>query len=218
APRPTEGRPVMRLRRSTAFVFALLLVLPALAHAQASIAGAVRDTSGAVLPGVTVETTSPSLIGKSRSVVTDDTGQYKIVDLRPGTYAVTFTLSGFNTVRREGIQLSGSFAATVNVELKIGSIEETITVTSESPIVDLQSAAKQRVLGQEVLHRIPTGRTPLATGILIPGMNINNQDVGGTNIINTTGGNITIHGSSGNDQRIMIDGLSTENGELAGKP
>src|SRR4029453_17139000 len=98
APRPTEGRPVMRFCRSTVFVLALLLVLPTLAHAQASIAGAVRDTSGAVLPGVTVETTSPSLIEKSRSVVTDDTGQYKIVDLRPGTYAVTFALSGFNTV------------------------------------------------------------------------------------------------------------------------
>src|SRR5262245_24131567 len=93
-PCPTEGRLVMRFCRSTVFVFALLLVLPTLAHAQASIAGVVRDTSGAVLPGVTVETTSPSLIEKSRSVVTDDTGQYKIVDLRPGTYAVTFTLSG----------------------------------------------------------------------------------------------------------------------------
>jgi Carboxypeptidase regulatory-like domain len=207
----------MRLRRSTVFMFALLLVLPTLAHAQASLAGVVRDTSGAVLPGVTVETTSPSLIEKSRSVVTDDTGQYKIVDLRPGTYAVTFTLSGFNTIRREGIELSGSFAATVNVELRIGSIEETITVTSETPIVDLQSAAKQRVLGQEVLNGVPTGRTPLTTAILIPGMNINNQDVGGTNIINTTGGNITIHGSSGNDQRIMIDGLSTANAELAGQ-
>src|SRR5262245_28361260 len=113
----------MRSRRSTVLVATLFLGLPTLAQAQASIAGVVKDASGAVLPGVTVETSSPSLIEKSRSVVTDDTGQYKIVDLRPGTYAITFTLSGFNTLRREGIELSGSFAATVNAELKIGAIE-----------------------------------------------------------------------------------------------
>jgi Carboxypeptidase regulatory-like domain len=207
----------MRFPGSVCCAALLLIALPSVAHAQASIAGVVKDTSGAVLPGVTVETSSPSLIERTRSVVTDDTGQYKIVDLRPGSYAVTFTLSGFSTVRREGVELSGSFAATVNAELRVGAIEETITVTSESPIVDVQSASKQRVLGQEVLTDIPTGRTPLTTAILIPGMNINNQDVGGTNIINTTGGSITIHGSSGNDQRIMIDGLSTANAELAGQ-
>ena len=183
---------------------------------QASIAGVVKDTSGAVLPGVTVEASSrPDR--RTRSVVADDTGQFRIVDLRPGTYAVTFTLSGFTTVKRDGIELSGSFAATVNAELRVGSINETITVTSEAPIVDVQNGSKQRVLGQEVLTGIPTGRTPLTTAILIPGMNITNQDVGGTNIINTTGGSITIHGGSGNDQRVMIDGLSTANSELAGQ-
>ena len=106
---------------------------PAWAIAQASIAGIVRDTSGAVLPGVTVEASSPALIEKVRSAVTDDSGQYRIVDLRPGTYAVTYTLAGFNTVRREGIELTGTFVASINVDLRVGAIEETVTVTGESP-------------------------------------------------------------------------------------
>ncbi|MEP7310858.1 MAG: TonB-dependent receptor [Acidobacteriota bacterium] len=207
----------MRIVRLLVFAAVLVVGFPGLVRAQASIAGVVKDTSGAVLPGVTVEASSPALIEKTRSVVADDTGQFRIVDLRPGTYAVTFTLSGFTTIKRDGIELSGSFAATVNAELRVGSINETITVTSEAPIVDVQNGSKQRVLGQEVLTGIPTGRTPLTTAILIPGMNITNQDVGGTNIINTTGGSITIHGGSGNDQRVMIDGLSTANSELAGQ-
>ena len=207
----------MRFERRLALLILVLVGVPTLAHAQASIAGVVKDTSGAVLPGVTVEASSSALIERTRSVVTDGTGQYKIVDLRPGTYLVTFTLAGFTTVKQDGLELSGSFAAAVNAELRVGSVAETITVTTQAPIVDVQSAAKQRVLGQEVLAAIPTGRTPLTTAILIPGMTINNQDVGGTNIINTTGGNMTIHGSNGNDQRVMIDGLSTANAELAGQ-
>jgi len=106
-------------------------LMPAMAYAQASIAGVVKDTSGAVLPGVTVEASSPVLIEKVRSVVSDGTGQYQIVDLRPGTYVVTFTLGGFNAVRREGIELIGSFAATVNAEMKVGAVSETITVKGE---------------------------------------------------------------------------------------
>src|SRR5499427_6314100 len=102
---------------------------PATVLAQAAIAGIVKDPSGAVLPGVTVEAASPALIEKTRAVVTDGSGQYRIVDLRPGTYTVTFTLTGFNTVRREGIELTGSFNATVNADLRVGSLAETITVT-----------------------------------------------------------------------------------------
>ncbi|MEQ1575957.1 MAG: carboxypeptidase-like regulatory domain-containing protein, partial [Vicinamibacterales bacterium] len=120
------------------FVFTWLLVLPAAAYAQASITGVVRDTSGAVLPGVTVEAASPVLIEKVRSVATDGNGLYRIVDLRPGTYTVTVTLPGFSTVRREGIELTGNFTATVNAEMRVGSLEETITVTGASPIVDVQ--------------------------------------------------------------------------------
>ena len=116
----------MTLHRITRLVVAgCFLFLPAAASAQqatGTIAGVVKDTSGAVLPGVTVEASSPALIEKSRSVVTDGTGQYKIVDLRPGTYAVTFTLSGFTTVKREGIELTGSFAAPLNAVLTVGSV------------------------------------------------------------------------------------------------
>src|SRR5947208_1661501 len=115
------------------FVFAAL-GLPAAAYGQGSIAGTARDSSGAVLPGGTVEASSPALIEKVRSAVTDGTGQYQIVNLRPGIYTVTFTLTGFSIVKREGVELTGSFAATVNGELKIGSVTETITVSGEAPV------------------------------------------------------------------------------------
>src|SRR5712672_37841 len=99
--------------------FLLLVLVPAMAFAQASITGVVKDASGAVLPGVTVEAASPVLIEKSRAAVTDGSGQYRIVDLRAGTYSVTFTLTGFSTVKREGIELSGSSTATVNGCMKV---------------------------------------------------------------------------------------------------
>ena len=187
------------------------------ALAQASIAGVVRDVSGAVLPGVTVEAASPVLIEKVRTVTTDGAGQYRIEQLRPGTYTVTFALTGFNTVKRDGVVLTGSFSATISPELRVGTVEETVTVTGASPMVDVQSATRQRVIDADVLAAIPNGRTQFTAATLIPGMNLNNQDVGGTNIINTTGGSMTIHGSNGNDQRVMIDGLSTANSELAGQ-
>src|SRR5215467_6986858 len=110
----------------TSGIFACLVLLPALAFAQASITGVVKDSSGAVLPGVTVEASSPVLIEKTRSTVTDGEGLYRIIDLRPGTYTVTFTLTGFNGVKREGIELTGSFVATVNAEMKVGAVTETI--------------------------------------------------------------------------------------------
>src|ERR1700758_4035447 len=124
------------IARSAAILFVLLL-LPTLAQAQAAITGVVRDGSGGVLPGVTVEAASPVLIERIRSVVSDDTGQYRIVDLRPGTYSLTFSLTGFSTVLREGIELSGTFVASVNVEMRVGALEETITVTGETPVVDV---------------------------------------------------------------------------------
>src|SRR5881409_2637273 len=118
----------------------LALLSPALASAQTSgIAGIVKDTSGAVLPGVTVEVSSPALIEKTRAAVTDGTGQYKIVALRPGIYSITFSLTGFNTVKREGIDVTTDFTATINADMKIGAVEETITVSAESPVVDVQS-------------------------------------------------------------------------------
>ena len=198
----------------------LLLVLPSITYAQASIGGLVKDTSGAVLPGVTVEATSPALIEKARTVVTDGTGQYKIVDLRPGTYSVTFTLAGFNAIKRDSIELAGAFAATINVEMKVGSVTETITVTSESPIVDLQSVTQERVLGHDVVDAIPTGRYHYDVGVLIPGVVISNsngrvtQDVGGSvgDIFQT----LAIHGGRAADMRVTVDGLSTASGDGTG--
>src|SRR5256884_1973763 len=105
----------------------ILIAAATAAYAQSAIAGVVRDSSGAVLPGATVEASSPALIEKVRTAVTDGTGQYKIENLRPGTYVVTVTLTGFNTMKREGIELMGSFTATVNADLRVGAIEETVT-------------------------------------------------------------------------------------------
>src|SRR5687767_6140089 len=197
---------------------AALVVLPSPARAQAtaSIAGVVTDASGAVLPGVTVEASSPALIEKVRSVISDNAGQYRIEQLRGGVYTVTFTLPGFSTVRRDGLELSGSFAATVNAELRVGAVEETVTVTGESPIVDIQSANRQRVINQELLEAIPTGRTPQVAAFMIPGVNLNNVDVGGTNIINTTGGSLSIHGGAVADTRLLIDGVTIANAEGTG--
>ena len=144
-------------RRATWIVltFMVLALMPAAAWAQATIAGLVRDTSGAVLPGVTVEAASDVLIEKVRTAVTDSTGRYQIVDLRAGTYAVTFTLPGFSTVKREGIELTGLMTATVSADLRVGAVQETITVTGESPMVDVQSVRRQATITGEVLSDDP---------------------------------------------------------------
>src|ERR1700740_1508459 len=191
------------VRRSAAALFVVLL-LPATLYAQAAITGVVKDASGAVLPGVTVEAASPVLIEKVRSVASDATGQDPIVDLRPGTYSVTFSLAGFSTVKREGIELSGSFVATVNGDLKVGALEETITVTGETPIVDVQSAKVQQTVSKDIIAAIPSSRNAAGIQALIPGMSTN-TDSGG--ISGGTGGTVgTIHGGRGNDSRTLSDG------------
>lgn len=196
-------------------LFVTGLLAPAAVYAQASIAGVVRDSSGAVLPGVTVEASSPVLIEKVRTAVTDGSGQYRIVDLRPGTYTVTFTLGGFNTVRREGVELAGAFAATVHAELSVGALEETITVSGESPIVDIQRSEQERVFTQQVLDSIPSGRGYINTAALVPGVTATAAgfgtvlDVGGTRSLQT--GNIQIHGGRTTDTRVMIDGARIGN-------
>jgi hypothetical protein len=187
------------------FAVACFALAPVAAFAQASIAGVVRDPSGAVLPGVTVEAASPALIEKVRSVVTDGSGQFKIIDLRPGAYSVTFVLPGFSTVKREGIELSGSFAATVNADLRVGSLEETITVTGLAPVVDVQNVTQERVLDKEILDAIPVGRNQHNVANLIPGMT-GPLDYGGTNNLNLN--TLSVHGSRANDQRVMVDGMS----------
>src|SRR5215216_2934234 len=150
--------------------FILLAVAPMAAFAQSSITGVVRDTSGAVLPGVTVEAASDVLIEKSRVAVTDGNGLYRIVDLRPGVYTVTFTLPGFSTYRREKLELPAEFVATVDADMRVGTLEETITVTGESPIVDVQSAKRQQNMDSELIQSIPTARGYAGIMVLIPGM------------------------------------------------
>src|SRR3979411_2398306 len=197
------------IQRSSGALLVVLVPLffPSRASAQAAITGVVRDTSGAVLPGVTVEAASPVLIEKVRSVVSDDTGQYRIVDLRPGTYSVTFTLPGFSPVRREGIELSGTFVATVNGDLKVGALEETVTVTGETPIVDVQSAKVQQTVSKDIVTAIPSSRNAGGIQALIPGMSTT-PDSGGIN--GTMGGGAgSIHGGRGNDSRTYSDGNNT---------
>src|SRR5882762_4377050 len=126
----------------TALMLLALLPTTLFAQGNSGLAGVVKDTSGAVLPGVTVEASSPALIEKVRSVTTDTTGQYKIVDLRPGVYAVSFSLTGFSVVKREGLELGGSGTVQVNADMKVGTLQETITVTGETPVVDVQNAAR----------------------------------------------------------------------------
>jgi hypothetical protein len=184
-----------------------LALLPALAFAQASIAGVVKDSSGAVLPGVTVEASSPVLIEKTRTAVTDGEGLYRIIDLRPGTYTVTFTLTGFNSARREGIELSGTFIATINGEMKVGSIEETITVSGETPIVDTENVRRQTTLNGETLTEIPMAKSWAATAFLIPGITI---QAGVSADIQVTP-NMTVFGGAGgrlNEGRMQLDGLN----------
>src|SRR5689334_14187745 len=145
-----------RSRIAMLFAVALATVaLPATARAQSAFAGVVKDATGAVMPGVTVEASSPALIEKVRSVTTDAEGQYKIIDLRPGTYTVTFTLQGFSTIRREGVEISAGFTATINGDLKVGALEETITVTGQSPIVDTQNVTQQKVIQMQVIQALP---------------------------------------------------------------
>src|SRR5205823_1046028 len=197
------------LQRSSGalLVLSVLLLLPSAAYAQAAITGVVKDASGGVLPGVTVEAASPALIEKVRSVVSSDTGQYRIVDLRPGTYSVTFTLPGFSTVKREGIELTGTFVATVNAELRVGALEETITVTGETPIVDVQSAKVQQTVSKEILSAIPSSRNAAGIQALVPGMS-NTTDSGGITGV-MTGAAGSIHGGRANDSRTYSDGNNT---------
>ena len=171
---------------------------------------------------MTVEATSPALIEKVRSAISDGSGQYRIVDLRPGTYTVSFSLTGFNTFQRTGIELTGTFTATVNAEMRLGSLEETITVTGEPPVVDVQSANRQRVLTKDVFDAIPGGRSHLDAAALVPGLQVNVSgtrgtlaDVGGTN--NLQNMTLTMHGGRSFDTRLMVDGIRVGNAGSGGE-
>jgi Carboxypeptidase regulatory-like domain len=180
------------------------LLAPATVSAQTGIAGVVRDTTGAIMPGVTVEASSPALIEKSRVAISDSAGQYKIVDLPPGTYTATFTLAGFKTVKRGDIRLEGTFTAQINAELQVGAMEETLTVTAESPAVDVISNTATFVANRDVLDAIPTTRRDTtARALLIPGTTVTPFVLGQYNL--------TSHGSATSDFTMAIDGLRVNN-------
>ena len=168
----------------------------------------MHDASGAVLPGVSVEAASPALIEGMRTAVTDNAGSYRIENLRPGDYTVTFALSGFRTMKREGIKLPVSFTATVDANLALGQLEESITVTGESPLVDVRGSVSQSVMNRERLDTIPTGKDPFAVGQLIAGVTTTTPDVGGTQIMQQP--TLQVHGSSGNDNVFMVDGVQMQ--------
>ena len=197
---------MLRIGRIAA-VFGFTLLLPVVASAQATISGVVRDASGAVLPGVTVEASSPALIEKVRTTVTDGTGQYAIENLRPGMYTVTFTLPGFAVVQREGVELSGTFTARINADLRVGGVEETITVTGETPVVDVQSTRQQRVLDREILDALPNSGLRTGLGVLIPSVDFRRQDVGGAGVRAVTG-NMVAHGARSEDAGTTLNGMT----------
>ena len=195
----------------------LLFILPVGAWAQSAttgaIAGTVRDTTGAVLPGVTVEAASPALIEKVRVALTDDQGNYKIGELRPGTYSVTFTLAGFSAYKREGIELTIGFTAPANAEMTVGSLEETVTVTGASPVVDVQNVRTQNVLSRETLDVLPTGKSIQAFETLTLGTSTGTAsaafDVGGVKGENLY--SFGIHGTDGGDLRMYQEGMLLSN-------
>ena len=202
----------MRAIATVAIAIIVFFGLPAPGAGQAlgTIAGVVKDASGAILPGVTVEASSPALIEKVRTVVTDGSGQYQIVSLPPGVYTVTFTLPGFSTVKREAIEVNVNFTATVNADLKVGAVTETLTVVGETPVVDIQSAAQQRALTSTMFKDIPTSGVWIQLATLVAGVNTTTRDVGGSSG-DTTGAQVSAHGGLPGDGVTLLDGLRVGN-------
>jgi len=200
-----------RVFRRVVFTLMCMTCTSAVAWAQAitnsGLAGVVRDETGAVLPGVTVEAASPALIEKVRTTVTDGQGRYQIIELRPGTYTLTFTLPGFRVVKRQDLTLTANFTATVNVELKVGSLDETITVSGQSPVVDVRNVRQKDSIPLTVLDTIPTARSQFGFVALIPAAIIPTsfQDVGGN--MGEASTRISIHGSKAADQKFLLNGM-----------
>src|SRR5438046_1957058 len=198
------------MMRGLIVAVALAVLWPAHAFAQASgIAGVVKDATGAVMPGVTVEATSDAPIERVRTVTTDSQGQYKIVDLRPGVYTVTFTLPGFATVKREGVELSADFVASISVELRVGTLEETVTVTGASPVVDTQNVVRRQVITKENIDAMPTSKNWSTIGVMTIGVSSNQNDVGGS--AGEHQNQLKAHGGSFNDRIVQMDGIMNAN-------
>ena len=200
---------------------AVVAALPADAVAQstATLVGEVLDSSGASLPGVTVEVTSPALIERSKTTVTAEDGRYRVVDLRPGEYTVTFSLAGFQTFRRERVLLTTAVTTTVNGTLAVGAIEDAITVRGGAPVIDARSGTSERPLNQELIEGIPVGRIPNTAVMLVPGSVTARPDIGGSETGQTAG--VSIHGSQTRDLVWNTDGLdmtsNTGSGGVSGQ-
>lgn len=191
--------------RIAVVVLSWVLLLPSAAAAQSAITGVVRDSSGGVLPGVTVEAASNALIEGTRSAITDAQGLYRLVDLRPGTYTVSFSLPGFNSFKREGLQLAAEFTATINAELRVGALEESIIVTGAAPVVDVTTAARAQVLDREAIDSIPTGRSIQGMAQLVPGVSLNLPDTGGARAMQQT--YMSTRGMTTANTTMLVDGL-----------
>ncbi|MFN7981919.1 MAG: TonB-dependent receptor [Vicinamibacterales bacterium] len=198
-----------RLVRGALFLAVFLASAPAVFAQATGIAGVARDTSGAVLPGVTVEASSPALIEKVRSATTDAQGQYRILDLRPGSYSVTFTLPGFATFKREGVDLPAQFVATVNADMKVGGLEESITVSGATPLVDTQNVIKRNVVQKDTIDAMPTSKNWSTIGVMTVGVFSNQNDVGGS--AGEHQNQLKAHGGSFNDRLVQLDGLMLAN-------
>ena len=194
----------LTIPRAGFFIVASLVLLPATSFAQATLAGTVQDASGAVLPGVTVEIASPVLIEKVRSSVTDGSGQYRITELRPGAYSMTFTLPGFTTVKREEVNVSGIAVITINAEMRVGGVQETITVTGETPIVDVQSTRRQAVLDNQTVNEVPASRGYGNLLMAVAGVQVNLLN----SATDPTMQFFTSNGGRSNEGRVQIDGLN----------
>src|SRR5687768_13687746 len=212
--------------RVTVVIVAFLLLLPASAIAQqGQIAGTVRDPQGGVMPGVVVEVTSPALIEKVRSTVSDDSGQYRLTNLPVGTYAVTFALEGFTTQQRDNIVLTTGFTAPVNAVMAVGQRNETITVVGEAPTIDVQNARQVATFAGEDIRELPTTRNIRSVLTLTPGLTatgLGADCVGGVgvwcnnNIYNLSAHTATNDIEGGSQGRVMVDGTIINTGGGAG--
>src|SRR5439155_3075264 len=212
----TRWRKAMRNAASLVYGIVLLLAIPVLANAQGlgTISGVAKDVSGAVLPGVAVEAASPALIEKARTAVTNESGQYTLVSLPPGTYTVTFTLPGFSITKREGIEMIANFTAQVNADMRVGGVAETVEVIAETPLVDVQSATVARAVTKDVIKEIPTGGTMYQLAAMMVGVTIGGgaavADVGGASG-SPVQSQLSAHGGAAGDEVQMIDGLKVGN-------
>jgi len=197
----------MRTRVKTFLLVVIAGLLPSAAWAQVTLAGTVKDASGAVLPGVTVEASSPVLIEKTRSATSDASGQYRMESLLPGTYTVTFTLSGFSTLKRDGVELSGTGVVKIDADMKVGGVAETITVTGETPVVDVQSTRRDVTLDNETMRNLPSVRSYSYLLTAVPGLQTNNNNVNAGPVFAI----FPIHGGRGVESRLTVDGLNISN-------